>query len=618
MQHLIQQFRAASVPFVTRALRGPRRRRLWLSSALCGLMVVLSGLWLALSPGDVAHDGRVSMGLETSRWDRQEREFTIFVDSEEEREQILEYSAVHSPGDGPMEWEQQRAWQLLDTATTAHSFAPRDMASLQERARTLRNARLDLAPGGIDGDPPEDRFDWDHQRQVERLRSIVAAELQPRLAVYTSPLTGADAIRVMGMIAGGLLTLMMMVFGPLWVAATLAQELHENTLQPLTGTALTSGQLVLGLVMGGLAPIAIIGTPLLTIHLGAAATAGRLLPAVGMTIMAAAMGAMLLGLAMLGATAVGRKRAPGLVVIGLLSVLGTTAVAGLGSGFNLHGRSVGLTTVLPATGPAHLLAESFFPANHLRMGDALWLDTLLLVATAGAVLLAFVITRGLSRRLGGTDRTGALRWHEAAAAGVTLALLASLAIPDTASLGEHLLLSLILALVPVQLVLMGRLAGGEVPPALRRLPVAARLGEHTAWLAALLVPAVILTDGPGHAGDGLPIGLIHLAWVLLVVPLVTIRATALPSSTLTKVWLVVCLGFAMLELATAGMWCMGSPRIEQILVLGQVSPVLGLVQLGMIVWIPLSLFRALSPRGPAASDAPAAESAAHGPPSAGA
>ena len=61
MRPFLPALRAACLPFVTRSLRGPRRRRFVLGSALLGLFVVLCGTWIGLSPGELARDVRVSL-----------------------------------------------------------------------------------------------------------------------------------------------------------------------------------------------------------------------------------------------------------------------------------------------------------------------------------------------------------------------------------------------------------------------------------------------------------------------------------------------------------------------------------------------------------------------------
>ncbi len=585
MRHLVDNLRAASLPFVTRALRGPRRRRLWLASGLAALLVILMGTWITLSPDPLARDMRVATGLEASPWERQHREFTVFVDSEPDRLRTLADLDPSPPRD---------AWLTVDSAARSAPVSSPTLQALQVRATALRDAHPGLAPEHVESWEHEQEFQWRDPSEVDRLRAIVDADLKPRVVVYRSPRSVRDAVRVVGVMAGGLLMLLAMVFGPLLAAVQLAQELHENTLPPLTGTALTARQLVVGLALGSLAPVAIVATPLLVVELGAATFAGRLLPTAGSLAMTVAMGAMLLGLAMLAAKAVGRIRAPGLVGIGLLSLLGMAALGGLIAGVQLDGHTAGVVTVLPGAGPSHLLAEALFPTSRLGSSAALHLDFRLVIATLGAIVLAGATLLAMERKVAGTDADGALSRSQAAVAGITLAALASAAVAGNQGFGEQLLLSLALVLLPLQVLLMSRAPGGDTPGALRPIPVGPLFAEHLSWLCAVAILAVVLTGGPTTIYGGLPVGLVHLTWALAVIPMVTLRATAGPMSVLTKVWLMVCLGAAMMELVTGGVVSL-TPLSTRLLPLASVSPTLGLIQLAMLVWIPISLWRGLAP-----------------------
>lgn len=595
MRHALQQLRTACLPFVTRALRGPRRRRFALGSALLGLLVILIGTWAARSPGDLARDVRVGLHLEQPRWDREQLEFTIFVDDELERRQIIADGKTGPHYYGAMRYRSEEGWTLLDTVASPHVYVPEPYRDLAEQALHLRNARVDLAPDDLVERRQYQSFDWGSSHDRRRLQAILDAELQPRVVVYSSPLGASEATRLVGALAGGLLLLLSLVVAPLWVGVHVAQELHENTLQPLTGTALTSGQLVLGLVVGALTPVGFAALPPLLLHVGAAALAGSIVPALGFVAMTLAMGAMLIGLSMLLALGLGRRRAPGIVGIGLLALLGMATMIGLGLGLELRGSSLGAVTVVPAAGPGHLLAESFFPVNHLDAFDAIGLDLRLVLATAGALVLATLAMRAIERVVGGTHRDGALHRGEAALAAGTLLVLATAALPEHDHFGETLLAAAALALIPLQLVLMGRVPGGDVPPALRRIPVLALVREHFAWLAGAVVLALVVAGPPSELRPGIIIGLIHLGWALVVTMLVTIRTAGLPTNVLGKLWLMVCVIMAMIEYATAAVWCLDSPDVELMFPLAKASPLLGLVHLGLFLWIPVSLIKPFAP-----------------------
>lgn len=597
MHERLREIHAACLPFVTRALRGPARRRFVLGSILLVLSVLLIGAWIGRSPTFAAHDVRVSLGLETSRWEREQSELTIFVEDERERQRVLRQSDDGVPSMerySPLRHRAEEAWVLLEVAAGPHVVPPRDEQELFERARTLRNARIDLAPLDLESRRAYQRFNWWSPQDRQRLRAIVDAQLLPHVVIYASPLDAADTTRLVGALAAAFLLAFFTVIAPLWVGVQLAQELHENTLQPLTGTALTARELVLGLVAGPLAPLAIVAAPQLGLVVLAAATAGRIVPAMGMLVMGAAMGAMLVGLAMLIALAVGRKRAPGIVGIGLLAMLGAAGLAGAAAGLQLDSHTLSLVTVLPGAGPLHLLSEAFEPQAYLSGGDAAALDLRLGLATMGAVVLAALALRALERTVGGTHQQGALRPVEAAVAAAVLAMLAVAAIPERASAGEAMIASLVVALVPMQLLLMGRVPGGDVPPRLRRVPIGRLLREHTLWIGLVLMLGFLVEGPPRRVQSEAIVGLVHLGWAVLVTALVTLRGVARPTSILAKLWLMFCLGGVMIELITGAMWCLSSPDADMIFPLGEAHPLLGLLQIGMVLWIPISLVRGLA------------------------
>lgn len=594
MRHLLQQLRLACLPFVTRALRGSRRRRFTVGSALVALLVIVLGATIGQSSGPVAHDMRVSLGLETSRWERQQLDFVIFVQDERERERVLQdwgRGRPHALG----RYEAEAAWLMLDAVANPEVIAPEAMQPLQRRARALRDARPDLVPEDLDQRREYQYFDWGSPRDQRRLRAIVDAELMPRIEVYRSPLDAAATVRLVGGLAGSLLMLLGLVLAPLWVGLSIAQELHDNTLQPLTGTALTARQLVIGLIAGALAPVVLFGAPLLALSLGAAAVAGQWLPALGFVVMTLAMGAMLIGLAMLVALAVGRRRAPGIVGIGLAAALGLAGMLGLAVGLQLRAQSIGAVTIMPAAGPGHLLAEALFPVNHLRAPYAVHLDLRLALATIGALVLGGLALRAIERIVGGTHHDGALSRAEGMLAAAFVVILATAAIPIDEAFGPTLLGAVVVALLPLQLVLMGRVPGGDVPPSRRRVPVGSLLGESAAWLALAALASVLVAGGPQDVHAGGLVGVMHLGWALVVMALITLRATALPTSIPAKLWLLVCAGFVMVEYGTGAVWCLDDPGLEMMFPLAHAAPLLGLVHVGMFVWIPVSLLRAFVP-----------------------
>jgi len=56
-----------------------------------------------------------------------------------------------------------------------------------------------------------------------------------------------------------------------------------------------------------------------------------------------------------------------------------------------------------------------------------------------------------------------------------------------------------------------------------------------------------------------------------------------------------CLGAVMIEYITGAMWCMSSPDADMVFPLFGAHPLLGLLQAGMVMWIPIALLRGLAP-----------------------
>ena len=81
---------AASLPFVTRALRGRHRARYAAIALLLALVSVVLGAWVALGSGGFEHELRVAMKLEAPK-DAQERQgFLLFADDAVEARDLLE------------------------------------------------------------------------------------------------------------------------------------------------------------------------------------------------------------------------------------------------------------------------------------------------------------------------------------------------------------------------------------------------------------------------------------------------------------------------------------------------------------------------------------------------
>ncbi|MGB1017317.1 MAG: hypothetical protein ACPG4T_24480, partial [Nannocystaceae bacterium] len=276
-------------------------------------MTLLLGTWVALGPGDFERELRVVLDLEKPRSYLEYRNYMMFARDAEEaarltqaREQILA-----NPAQLEVPFE-QRAWDLEDNIHSAAElvssaiFTPctaKDQ-QLRERARSFgQHPILELHHGR--------RFDWQNERT--RLARILDRKLAPKIEVYASPLATIEAVRVSGMLAGCFLIAFFLVFAPLIAGTQLAQEAHENTLMPLTGTALRRRELVVGLLAGPLTVISILALPQAVVLLVAAGLTGIMLPALGLLVVLG-VACMLLGmLTQLVGLAVGRVRTPGIV-----------------------------------------------------------------------------------------------------------------------------------------------------------------------------------------------------------------------------------------------------------------------------------------------------------------
>ncbi|MEM7158692.1 MAG: hypothetical protein AAF799_37975 [Myxococcota bacterium] len=597
MSDRIRELRAACLPFVTRSLRGARARRLWFGAGLLALLVLICGTYMGKSPGSMARGLRVDFGLEASRWEQSDRDFSIIVDTPDEKLRVMRRaeSSPHDPPGGRIHNRAVQGWLLLDHVSGPHVIPPRDKQGLQQRARALRHARVDLAPPDLAHRRQYEHYNWYSPQDQQRLEAIIDAELKPSVVVYKSPLDGATTLRLIGTMAGGLLLLLAMVIAPLWVGVKVAQELHENTLQPLTGTALTARQLVIGLIVGALVPVAIVATPLAAIVLATAFGWGSPLPAVGLMLELVAMSTMLIALAMLAAMSAGRRRAPGLIGIALLALLGGMALLGASIGLHLSPDTLGAVTLAPAASSAHLLAETFFPVNHFGFDDALGLDFRLALVAVGAAVLSAIGLRAIERSISGDSKSGVLRRGEAGLAAAVLMVLASASIPELDDYGPTALLTLGIAMTPVLLVFMGRVPGGDVPPSMRRIPVKALLGELAVWCTLPLLLAVLVSADLPEFRAGAIVGTLHLLWALGVFGLVAIRIVALPTTILQKVWVAVCIGFAVLGYVTGAIWCFEPTEIEFLFPLAAATPILGVVHISLYMWIPVSLLQPLLP-----------------------
>ena len=91
-----------------------------------------------------------------------------------------------------------------------------------------------------------------------------------------------------------------------------------------------------------------------------------------------------------------------------------------------------------------------------------------------------------------------------------------------------------------------------------------------------------------------PVALAYLAWTIAVAGLLTLRVAALPMSMLAKLWIGMCaMGLGVAYVHSMEWARQPEQEIEAALGFWQVSPLLGVVQVVMLVLIPALLLRAL-------------------------
>lgn len=619
---LPRQLHAASLPFVTRALRGAHRTRYAaLALLLCVLSVVL-GAWVALGSGRLEHELRVDLNLEQPMHVQEDLQFKLFAEDEHDaralqralREQRtalglarIAAGEYHVEDDAEMRVSMRlnQALNLLAGVGEARDLLPPEVHT---QAHALL-ARFQLDSIHMD----TSWYGYDNAERELQIRTIIARELHPEIVVYSSPLTARDAIQLTGLIAGGLTLLLLMLFAPVLAGTQMAQEVHENTLQPLTGTALSARELVLGLSLGPAAVVALLAAPQVVLFLAAALAVGHVVPALALLVVGLTGAAFLTMLAQLAGLALGRQRAPGVLGVALLAMFAPLSLLGFALALELPHHGIGALALLPHGAASHMLLETFIPAGTAARSP--WLspasiaDAQISVAIGAAAMLcfAFLGLRALERRVGELSPT-ALNRPEALLGALVSVALVTLANPYRDGMynaTEFYLGNLVFVCVPLAILLMMRVPLGDGPVALRRVPVGSLVAEFA--VAVALYFAVTVACMGGLEPMGLlrsPVALAYLAWTLGVAALLTIRVAALPMTLLAKLWAGVCtvgLGVAFIH---AMEWSRHVDRpLTQVFGLWQVSPLLGVLQIALLLLIPALLLRTLRNPGAAAPTA---------------
>lgn len=604
---LPRQLHAASLPFVTRALRGGRKLRYTGVALLLTLLSVVLGAWLALGDGPLEHDMRVGFRLERHKHVQEQLEFKVFADDPSElreynqalrelsREDNLRATArAEFVADGYIAQRvQERMRDGIDVlARTQNNLLPLPAAAQADADALVARLRL------YDLGAARDWNRWSDEELREQLGHVVARGLLPEVTVYSSPLSYADALGVIGLVAGSVVMLLLMLFAPVLAGTQMAQEVHENTLQPLTGTALSARDLVLGMTLGPAAVIALLAAPQVVLLLAAALAVGHVGPALGLLAVSLVSGAFLTMLAQLAGLALGRSRGSNMLGVTLLSILAPLTLLGAIFALELPRQGLGVLALLPEAAASHMLLESFVPAGvglrapSTSTADLAHAGFVVTAGTLGMLCFAYLGLRALERRIGELSRSALTRGEALLGALVSTALII-LANPWRDHGGNFYLVNFALVLVPMAILLMMRVPLAETPTALRRIPIAGLLAEFFAGFAVFFA-ACAACMGPGRLDVlGSPVALAYLLWTITVAGLLTIRVTALPMSMLAKLWASVCTLGLMVGYVHVVDWTRSPGFGRSVLLFSDVSPFLGLLQAVLLVLIPVMLVRAL-------------------------
>jgi hypothetical protein len=586
MHALLSKLPAFALPFVTRSLRGGRGKRYSIFSLVIAALTGIVGLWLALGVGDFEQGLRAEFRLEQYEHEREWQEFTAYVHGEAElRKAKREVQELAQPIEtrqyGEVSQLAERGRTTLQRAARSHAPSA-EYEQLREQARQL----------SMDPTLPIDftvDFNWHDPREVAGLRAVIARQGVPAVALYTSPLGILDALKIAGFLAGLLLAGFATVFAPLLVAVQQAQERHENTLMPLTGTALSPRELAMGLALGPISVISIFAIPQLAIFLICAAVAGEVLVAGALLAALFATGVLFTFGAQLLGHLFGHRRTPGVIGISLMSMTGVAWLMGAAFAANGDNQMAGFAAVFPHIGLSALLAEVFIevPASFA------WAFVGIFAWTSGAVVLAWLAMTALSRTIEGSDGALLSRAHAVIGA-LTCIVLVNVAIPQRGYEDQAMrqFVGLGLLALPFFALLLTRVPSGDGPSRMRKVSVPKLLLEFGSWGVAHVVLAGLLFGIDEYALH--PISLAWMSWCVTVLGLIAIRIVATPSKVADNVWAGFCAFSLGLGFAQSVFWgVQGNHELVDVFVMMQLSPVLGLIQIALAIWIPLSLVRHL-------------------------
>lgn len=593
---LLHSLRVAALPFVTRSLRGARSRRLWVLAAVLAMATSLIGGWLALGNGELERGIREDMRLESRRYEVEQREFMVIVpDDDLQWERALRDRAAMLAGDSEPQpsalRERMFAGRRVMQQATMHP-----VQSVPERHRELYRSAAALVG---DQDPAISlgrarTFDWLSTSDVAQLRTIVERNGIPELARYESPLGFGGAVRLVGLLASGLLLVLVIVVGPVLTGIAIAQESHENTLQPVAGTALSARQIALGLVLGALAPVAIVAAPQLALAAIAAIVAGDASAFAAFVALLVPCAWAITMLALAVGLFAGRRRGTGAIGITLLAGLGVWLCAGIPLGFDRINRSTtAVMTLLPSGGLFHCMREAFL-GSALGTYESAELGLRLVAAAIASLVVGVLALRAAERRVPGRF-VAPLHRGEVLVGSAVLSTLTLLAMCELGG-REVAFVSLAAMVMPMQILLMARVPVGDAPSGRGIVGLRGLLGEFAGFVAihAALALAIVGPDFLVRLADP---GTLHLLWALAIAPLVAIRIVAAPPKLTVSVWAGFAFVLAIIEYITGCAQVVGGARHEAFLPLARVSPWLALLHVALLVLVPWTLVRGIRRAG---------------------
>ncbi|MGH1339924.1 MAG: ABC transporter permease [Nannocystales bacterium] len=599
----LDQLRDASLPFVTRMFRGHRLRRYMAVSLLLGVLSVLVGAWLSFGSGGFEQDVRRQLDLEQWSGERERAEFTLTVRDgyvyemlTAERARTLAGHATAS-GYSRLADAREQGYATLHTALTTpappqYVGLEADIRALLERHPSTRYS-VDDATWQYGQEARDWQFDWHAPAERQRVRAIIDQQLVPNVELYTSPLSFADGVRLTGAVAGGFVVLLMLIVAPLASGATVAQEVHENTLQPVLGTRLRPVDIVTGFTAAGVALASVLAAPSFLVMLLAGLSAGHTENLVPFLLLLPAASLFLVLFTQLIGFGLGRRWSSGIVATLLTGALCMLMLFSTGIGMGLEDDMVGLIAMMPPVGLVHGLRELFVPHARLSVAETQHALVIISVSVVGLSVLAYVMSRALTRRIEGRTQPSLTRTEGLLAAAVSM-VLALAVVPefDANDAIPAYFVSLGLVAFAWQLIVAGRVPVGDGPSTLRTLPLRGIMVEFAAFVG-MHAGLLVLVFGPG-AVPLVPMGAFHLLWALVVLALLAVRLVALPTNILGSLFAMICYSAICFEMVCAAVTAAADHGYTpHPFVLFEASPVLGVLQLVLTLAIPLALVRAL-------------------------